>query len=91
MTEKLNLLAFGVSASIVAAFSMLILGIFGNIGVYQGAVEMMSQWHMFFSLTPLGILTGIIEASIISFAFFYIFGLIYNKFTNHRETIKGGE
>ncbi len=80
MTEKLNSLAFGTSAAIVAALCMLILGILGNIGVYLGAVEMARQWHMFFSLTPFGILTGIIEGAIISFAFFYIFGWIYNKF-----------
>ena len=82
MTEKLNSFAFGASAVIVAALSMLILGILGNIGVYKGAVEMMTQWHMFFSLTPFGILTGIIEAAIITFVFFYIFGWIYNKLTN---------
>ena len=80
MTRKLNSLAFGASAAIVSALSMLILGILGNIGVYKGAVEMMSQWHMFFSLTPMGIFTGTIEAAIISFIFFYIFGWIYNKF-----------
>jgi hypothetical protein len=80
MTEKLNSLAFGTSAALVAALSMLILGILGNIGVYQGAVEMASQWHMFFSLTPVGIITGMIEGAIISFVFFYLFGWIYNKF-----------
>jgi hypothetical protein len=80
MTEKLNSFAFGASAVIVAALSMLILGILGNIGVYKGAVEMMTQWHMFFSLTPFGILTGMIEAAVISFLFFYIFAWIYNKF-----------
>jgi hypothetical protein len=80
MTEKLNSFAFGASAVIVAALSMLILGILGNIGVYKGAVEMMTQWHMFFSLTPFGILTGMIEAALISFLFFYIFAWIYNKF-----------
>ena len=79
MTEKLNSLALDISAALVAALSMLILGIFGNIGIYTGAVEMMSQWHMFFSLTPIGILTGIIEAAIISFVFVYIFGWVYNK------------
>ena len=79
MTEKLNSFAFAASAAIVAALSMLILGILGNIGVYMGAVEMMSQWHMFFSLTPFGILTGMIEAAVVSFVFFFIFGWIYNK------------
>jgi hypothetical protein len=80
MNEKLNSLGFGVSAAIVAAISMLILGIFGNIGIYKGAVEMMTQWHMFFSLTPFGILTGTLEAALISFVFFYIFAWVFNKF-----------
>jgi hypothetical protein len=91
MTGKLNSLAFSVSAAIVSALSMLILGILGNIGVYKGAVEMMTQWHMFFSLTPFGIFTGIIEAAVICFVFFYIFGWLYNKFTNLRESIEGGQ
>jgi uncharacterized membrane protein YgaE (UPF0421/DUF939 family) len=89
MTEKLNSLAFGVSAAIVAALSMLILAIFGNVGIYQGAVEMMTQWHMFFSLTPLGIFTGIIEAALISFVFFYIFGWTYNLFTKIFQKERG--
>jgi len=82
VTEKLNSLALGTSAALVAGLSMLILGILGNIGFYMGAVEMASQWHMFFSLTPVGILTGMIEGAIVSFVFFYIFGWIYNKFIN---------
>ena len=88
MTDKLNSLAFGASAAIVAGLSMLILGILGNIGVYRGAVEMASQWHMFFSLTPVGILTGIIEGAIVSFVFFYIFGWIYNKCINLDKYVK---
>jgi len=80
MAEKLNSLAFGASAAIVAALSMLILGILGNIGLYKGAVEMMTQWHMFFTLSPLGIITGMIEGAVISFLFFYIFAWVYNKF-----------
>lgn len=79
MNQKLNALAFGVAAAIVAALSMLLLGILGNIGIYTGAVEMMSQWHMFFSLTPVGIIAGMAEAAIISFVFLYIFAWVYNK------------
>ena len=82
MTEKINTITFASAGAIVAALSMLILGILGNMGVYIGAVEMMIQWHMFFSLTILGILTGMIEAAIITFVFFYIFGWIYNKLIN---------
>jgi hypothetical protein len=79
MTEKINTLAFAVSAAIVAALSMLILGVLGNIGLYEGAVEMMMKWHMFFSLTSLGIFTGMVEAAVITFVFFAIFGWLYNK------------
>ncbi len=79
MTNKFNVSALGISASLVAALSMLILGIFGHMGIYLGAVEMMRQWHMFFSLTPLGILAGMLEAAIISFVSFVLFGWIYNK------------
>lgn len=79
MNDKLNVFAFGAAAAIVAAIGMLILGILGNLGIYSGAVSMMSQWHMFFSLTPLGILAGMVEAAVITFVFIYLFGLIYNK------------
>jgi hypothetical protein len=79
MTEKINTLVFALSAAIVAALSMLILGVLGNIGLYEGAVEMMMKWHMFFSLTSLGIFTGMVEAAVITFVFFAIFGWLYNK------------
>ncbi|PIR73181.1 MAG: hypothetical protein COU40_03920 [Candidatus Moranbacteria bacterium CG10_big_fil_rev_8_21_14_0_10_35_21] len=58
---------------------MLFLGISGNLGIYTGAVKMMEQWHMFFSLSIGGIIAGIIEAAVISFVFAYILGQIYNK------------
>lgn len=79
MNDKLNALAFGAAAAIVAALSMLILGLLGNLGMYTGAVSMMEQWHMFFSLTAFGIFTGMIEAAVISFVFLAIFAVLYNK------------
>lgn len=79
MTSKFNVFALGITASLVAALSMLVLGILGNMGIYLGAVEMMRQWHMFFSLAPMGILAGMLEAGIISFIFSCLFGWIYNK------------
>ncbi|TFH41253.1 MAG: hypothetical protein E4G94_08260, partial [ANME-2 cluster archaeon] len=64
---------------------MLLLGVFGNLGIYTGAVEMMQQWHMFFSLSIVGIIAGMIEAAIIGFVFAYAFGWIYNKFTRNQH------
>jgi len=80
MAEKLNQLALGYAAAILSAICMLLLGLLGNIGIYTGAVEMMQQWHMFFSLSIGGIITGIIEAAIIGFVCGYAFGWLYNKF-----------
>lgn len=82
MTEvKLDAIALGIAAAIIAAVIMLLLGILGNLGIYMGAVRMMEEWHMFFNLTPLGIIGGMIEAAIISFIFVYAFGLAYNWLT----------
>lgn len=72
-------LALAGAAAIVAAVAMLLLGIMGNIGVYTSAVEMMQQWHMFFSLSIGGIIAGIFEGAAITFIFVYLFGFIYNK------------
>ena len=80
MTEKLNPLALGYAIAIVSAAFMLLLGILGNIGIYTGAVNMMQQWHMFFSLSIGGIVAGMIEATVIGFVFAYAFGWLYNKF-----------
>ena len=72
-------LALAGAAAIVAAIVMLLLGILGNIGVYTGAVEMMQQWHVFFSLSIGGIIAGIFEGAVVTFIFVYLFGVIYNK------------
>ena len=77
---KLNSLALGYAAAILAAIIMLLLGILGNIGVYTGAVDMMQQWHVFFSLSIGGIIAGMFEAAVVSFVFAYLFGFVYNKF-----------
>ncbi len=77
---KINPLALGGAAAILAAVIMLLLGILGNIGVYTGAVDMMAQWHVFFSLSIGGIIAGMVEGAVVTFVFVYFFGFIYNKF-----------
>jgi hypothetical protein len=80
MAEKLNPMGLGIALAIVSAIIMLVLGIFSNVGIYTGAVEMMQKWHMLFSPSIGGIIGGMIEAAIISFILGYLFGWIYNKF-----------
>ena len=80
MAEKLKPRALGYAGAVVAGLCMLLLGLLANFGVYKGASEEMQKWHMFFSLEPVGILTGIIEAAVLTFAGAYVFAFLYNKF-----------
>ena len=80
MTKKWDEKALGFSFALVSAIIMLLLGILGNLGIYVGAVEMMQQWHLFFDLSVLGIIGGMIESAIISFIIGWLIALFYNKF-----------
>jgi hypothetical protein len=77
--NKINILAASYTAAIVSGVSMFLLGILGNFGVYMGAVDAMMKWHMFFSLSVIGIVGGIIEAAVISFVFVYAYLWVYRK------------
>ena len=79
MNTKNHAFAASVAAAIVAAVLMLILGVFGNVGLYRGAVEVMQQWHMFFDLSARGIITGMVEGAIITFGIVYAFVWLYEK------------
>ncbi|MDP3956133.1 MAG: hypothetical protein Q8Q18_02730 [bacterium] len=76
---KLNQQALAYAGALVSATSMLLLGVLYNLGIYTGAALMMQQWHMFFNFTPIGIISGMIEAAIISYLFLYLFAFLYNK------------
>ena len=80
MDKKLNSLALGYAGAILSAVCMLLLGIAGNMGVYLGAVEAMQTYHLFFSLSIVGIIAGMIECAVMSFIGLYLFGWIYNQF-----------
>tara|TARA_Y100000310_G_C20621482_1_gene783556 strand:+ start:1096 stop:1341 length:246 start_codon:yes stop_codon:yes gene_type:complete len=81
MKWKFDCLALGYSVSLFSALVMLLMGIFGNLGLYLNGVEAMAQWHVFFSLSIVGILSGILEGAIIGFVIGYSIGLFYNKFS----------
>ncbi len=80
MAQKLSEPAFAYSFAIVLALYMLLLGIFGYLGVYTGAVNAMMQWHIFFAISPFGIVAGMIEAAVFGFIFGYLIAWFYNKF-----------
>ncbi|WP_232700656.1 hypothetical protein [Halobacterium wangiae] len=76
----LDALALAGAAAVVSAVGMLLLGVFGAIGIYEGAVAMMEQWHLFFEPTVIGTVAGMIEAAVISFVLVYPFAWLYNVF-----------
>lgn len=62
----------------ISAGLMLLLGIAARMGVYVGAAERMMDWHMYFSLTPGGIVGGMVEAAIIALIVCWLFAYCYN-------------
>ncbi len=77
------------TAAVLSALVMLGLGIAGNAGIYGGAAAMMAEWHQFFDLTPLGILTGMVEGAFWGGLFAGLFSWLYNRFLTSRED-RGG-
>lgn len=77
--KTLHALALGYAGAIISAAGMLLLGILGTLGLYTGAVSMMAEWHLFFSLSVGGIIGGMIEAAVVSFVVLYAFALVYNR------------
>ena len=80
MAQKFNELALAYAFAIVSAVGMLLMGVFGYTGFYGGMVNTMMQSHMYFTVSPLGIITGMIEAAVWGFVVGYAIALIYNKF-----------
>ena len=78
VVRELNAIALGASGAVVAAAVMLLLGVFGAVGVYEGAVAMMEQWHLFFEPTVVGTVAGMVEAAVISFVLAYALAWLYN-------------
>jgi hypothetical protein len=76
----LDALAFAGAAAVVSAVVMLLLGVFGAIGVYGSAVVAMEQWHLFFEPTVVGTVAGMAEAAVVSFVLVYAFARLYNVF-----------
>ena len=77
---QLDALALAGAAAVVSAIVMLLLGVFGAVGVYESAVAMMEQWHLFFEPTIVGTVAGMVEAAVISFVLVYPFAWLYNVF-----------
>lgn len=80
----LDATALASAAAAVSALAMLLLGVFGAVGVYEGAVEMMEGWHLFFRPTVTGTAAGMIEAAVVGYVLAYVFARLYNAFLVRR-------
>lgn len=78
MQNRLNPNALGLSLALLSGLCILLLGLFGLLGLYEGAVQRMSDWHLFFSTDAVGILTGILEGAFWG----YVLGALTAVFNN---------
>jgi hypothetical protein len=83
--EKLNSAALGSAAAIVAAAVMAIISILNQFGIYKEAAQMMSNWHIFYDASLLGILAGMAEAAVSVFILVYLFAVIHNKIVTSKK------
>lgn len=76
--KKLNARRLSVAAALWAALFMLVIWLLANAGIYTSAADQMAKWHMYFNLTFMGLVGGMVEAAVVSFVLVYVFVWIYN-------------
>lgn len=72
--------ALAAASAVVSATTMLLLGLLGAVGLYEGAVRMMEAWHLFFGPSVLGIIGGMLEGAIIAYVLVWFTAWLYNIF-----------
>lgn len=80
--NQLDATAFAAASAVVSAAIMLLLGVAGALGLYEGAVQMMEQWHLFFSPTVVGTVGGMIEGAIVGYVIAWTVAWLYNAFAH---------
>ena len=78
---ELDSLALGYSAAILGGLIMIVLSIVGLLGLGGEAVQIMQAYHIWYSLSIGGIVLGVIEGAIGSFAAGYLIAYFYNRFS----------
>lgn len=75
---QLNAQPAATALAVWSALVMLLLWVLAKMGLYVSAAEAMASWHMFFNLSFMGLVGGMIEAAVISFLGVYSFAFVYN-------------
>jgi len=79
LAKGVNKLVASYTGAIVSAVLMLLLSVLAKLGLYVGAAEAMMEWHMFYSLSVLGIIGGMVEAAVMTFVVVYATLWLYYK------------
>jgi len=73
-------MGLGLSFAIYSGLCMLILSLLGIAGYAESAIKVMESFHIWFSISFVGIIAGILEAGIFGFVSGIIIAFLYNKF-----------
>ena len=78
MKKKLNPQPLAITFALWSAVLMLLMSLAASLGFYTKAVNAMMTWHIFYSLSVVGVVAGMIEAAVLSALGVYLFVYIYN-------------
>jgi hypothetical protein len=76
--DRCNTNALGIAIGAVCALGMLVLSVVGLAGYGQEAVSAMQAWHIWYDLSVVGIIAGIIEAGIVGYIGGFLIAWFYN-------------
>lgn len=84
MSKKTQLNAQPLATALAtwSALMMLVLWALAKMGLYTSAAQQMARWHMFFDLSFMGLIGGMIEAAVVSYIGAYSFIYVYNLFAS---------
>ncbi|MBI2102893.1 hypothetical protein HYT55_03580 [Candidatus Woesearchaeota archaeon] len=78
--QTLNVLGLGYALGAVRFALVLVISVLGLFGYASEAVSLLESVHFTFSLTPLGIIAGLLETTLWGFLMGLLFGWVYNRF-----------
>jgi len=76
---KLDANKLALASALTSALFMVLLSLGSGMGLYQSMATQMQSYHMWYTPSFGGTLTGLIEAAIITYVFVWIAVSIYNK------------
>jgi len=76
---KLDANKLASASALTSALFMVLLSLGNGMGLYSNASTQMQTWHMWYTPSFGGTITGLIEAAVITYVFVWIAATIYNN------------